>query len=137
MSLSFDLKTLTGQVGYCLRNYPATRNSDITLLIHTWDEFYSEKVHGDSLRTNERFVYIRDLYNLPREDAVKRVRADFNARGMFYPTEWKIAEQRGINEDEWRNVMGYPAKILTDKPSRGESYMDPQRKEVATTQKLL
>jgi len=95
------IKNLKGKIEYCLRNYPETRNSDITLTIKIWQTFY-----GIS-----DFVSLKDLYNLPREDNVKRIRAKIqNDQKKFLPTILKVAKKRGILEDEWRVAMGYPTK---------------------------
>lgn len=112
-----DIKTMKKQVEFCLRNFPETRNSDVTLLIKLWEHFHG--VRGA--------VEVSRLYDLPREDGVKRVRAQFNELGKYYPTDWRIAKARGIEEDAWRVSMGYPKKAATENPKRSESYMDPQR----------
>ena len=111
----FDLKTLKDKVGFCLRNYPETRDSDLALLHKIWDVFHG--VRGS--------VELRHMYELPREDAVKRIRAMFNAEGRYYPRSWEVAKHRGIEEDVWRNALGYPAKVFTAQRTRAESYMDP------------
>ncbi len=93
-----ELKTLKKKVEYCLQNYPETRNSDVGLTIKIWQEFYGVR---DS-------ILLYDLYRLPREDAVKRIRAKFqNDLHLYLPTEWEIARQRKINYDVWRKVLGY------------------------------
>ena len=111
MSINYrQIKTLKGQVEHCLKNYPDTRNSDITLTIQIWREFYPEKVIGEA-------VALKDLYELPREDNVKRARAYFqNDKKLYWPTSLEIAKKRGILEDEWRVAMGYPTKATTGTP---------------------
>lgn len=109
----------------CLRNIPETRNSDITLMIEVWRRYFPQRVKRG--QTGEEGIWLKDLYDLPREDNIKRERAKFNAEGKYYPTDWKVAKARGIKEDEWRVVNGYPTKAETVHPTKSDSYMDEQR----------
>ena len=108
-----------------LRNVPESRNSDITLMIEIWKRYYPQRIKKGA--SGEEGVWLRDLYDLPREDAVKRIRASFNHEGKYFPTDWKVAKARGIKEDVWRQELGYPAKADTVKPTKGDSYMDQER----------
>lgn len=108
-----------------LRNIPDSRNSDITLTIEIWRRYYPQRIKKGS--SGEEGVWLKDLYDLPREDAVKRIRASFNHEGKYYPTDWKVAKARGIEEDKWRVEMGYPAKADTVRPTKSDSYMDEER----------
>lgn len=116
---------LTTQVEYMLRNVPETRNSDITLMIAIWERYYPTKLLVG--QSGAKAVLLKNLYDLPREDAIKRARAKFNEEGKYYPTDWKVAKQRGIKEDEWREILGYPTKGETVHPTKNSSYMDPER----------
>jgi len=101
-----DLKVLKNQVEYCLINYPHTRNSDISLTIKLWEEFYPESI----LITHDNGVHcipLNYLFIIPREDNIKRVRANFQSKGQFLPTEKEIAIKRGWKEEEWRKALGY------------------------------
>lgn len=113
--MSSKYEDLKSQVEYCLREMPETRDSDITLLIAIWQLF-----HGI-----DDVVSIGQLYELPREDNVKRIRAALNAEGKYYPTNWQVAKQRGLKEDEWRQALGYPAKNETMQSTKVASWMDP------------
>lgn len=115
-----EIKTLKGMVGSVLEDMPLTRNSDISLLIEVWKRFYPkfvlEEKHQDgaTYTVGHKYVRLTDLFNLPREDNVKRVRAYFqNVKKLYPPTEWAIAKKRGLVEDEWRVAMGYPTKETT------------------------
>lgn len=108
-----------------LRNVPESRNSDITLMIEIWKKYYPQRLK--ETKTGELGVYLKDLYDLPREDGVKRIRASFNHEGKYFPTDWKVAKGRGIKEDVWRQELGYPAKADTANPTKDDSYMDQQR----------
>jgi hypothetical protein len=93
------IKNLKNQVKQILRMYPETRNSDIALTIKLWQVFYGI---GEA-------VNVKNLYDLPREDNVKRIRAKFCEQGFSwaYPTELKIALGRQIKEEEWKRALGY------------------------------
>lgn len=119
-------RTLTKvMVETILRNIPESRNSDITLLIEIWRRYYPQRVKKGA--SGEEGVWLKDLYDLPREDGVKRIRASFNHEGKYFPTDWKVAKGRGIEEDRWRVEMGYPPKGQTINPTKTDSYMDEER----------
>jgi len=118
MTLNYrEIKTLQDKVEYCLREYPKTRNSDVRLTTTIWEKFYSNYIFADHI--GRPAVALYHLFELPREDNVKRIRAKFNHKGLYLPTVWEIAEKRGILENEWRVAMGYPTKkhAENDRPS--------------------
>jgi hypothetical protein len=98
------LKQLQNQIRETLKKYPHTRNSDITLTIQVWQDFYSV---GNVIKVEE-------LYDLPREDTIKRIRAKFceDLQPWAYPTDETVARQRQINEEEWRIALGYGQTAL-------------------------
>lgn len=103
-----NLTNLTGQVEYILASIPETRNSDITLMIEIWKRFYSKNIKY--VRDTDECVLLKDLYDLPREDNIKRIRAKFQndkKNPQYLPTDQKIAEQRGILAEVWREAMGH------------------------------
>lgn len=103
--------TLRKMIEVVLEDIPETRNSDIALMIEVWKRFFPEKMHyNDFVGGGEASVVLADLYDLPREDHVKRIRADFNSKGLYWPTDIAVAEARGINEAEWRKKLGYEPK---------------------------
>ena len=108
-----------------LRNLPETRNSDIALTIEIWRKYYPSLIKKGN--TGQEGVWLKDIFDLPREDNIKRERAKLNALGKYYPTDWKVAKARGLKEDLWRVENGYPEKANTVRPTRVESYMDTQR----------
>lgn len=100
--------TLKKQVEEVLRDIPESRNSDITLTIEIWKRYYPER-----LDIHARYgvsMPLRNLYDLPREDNVKRIRAQFQSAGKYFPTSLEVVKQRKINEDNWRIALGYPPK---------------------------
>ena len=95
---------LQRQILYCLKEFPDTRNSDIELTIAVWKQFYPQRIIVG--KTGTEVVRLRDLFDLPREDYVKRIRAKVqNEQGLYLPTSLEVAKQRDINEYEWRNYM--------------------------------
>lgn len=92
--------TLRKQVEYILDQHSVTRNSDIYLTVAIWKNFYPDKVYQNE--SNKDYVYLSDLLELPREDNIKRIRADIqNRQHRYLPTDRKILKQRKINEIFW------------------------------------
>ena len=84
------------------------RNSDIALTIAIWQKWYSVGTNEDSV------VHLYRLFDLPREDNVKRVRAVLqNVEGKYLPTSWEVARKRGIEREKWEQALGYkePAEV--------------------------
>lgn len=97
----YKLKTLKGQVEYCLKWNKKTRDDDMVLTIDVWREFYD--VRGE-------VIAINNLLKLPRENNVGRIRRKFQERGKYMPNSLEIVKKRKLNEDKWREFMGYPLK---------------------------
>ena len=94
-----QLKT---QVEQILRDYPKGRDSDVWLTLKIWTTFHSSKIQKDDRL--QPYVYFSDILSLPREDNVKRIRANFqNVLNKYLPTTWEIAKKRKIEESIWRN----------------------------------
>jgi hypothetical protein len=95
------MKTLQKQVETILANYPETRNSDIQLMIQLWMDFYPELLSG-------RYVFLDNLFDLPREDNIKRIRAQFqNTKRVFLPTSTEVCIERFKLSKEWKRFLGY------------------------------
>ena len=110
------MKGLKGKVKMVLIQYPSTRNSDIALTIQIWKMFYGIREE----------IEVARLYDLPREDNIKRIRANFcqKGRSWAYPTTLEVAKRRGIAEDIWREVLGYPVLSEVKYPTHEESYIN-------------
>ena len=107
------IKNLKKEVEYCLEKYPQARNSDIYLTLAIWTVYYKDRLVYDE--NNKPMVRLEDLYDLPREDNVKRVRATIqNDDKKYPPTSLAVAKKRKWKEQEWRDALGY-----VDNPSRG------------------
>jgi len=102
-----NIEPLIDQVEAILKEIPETRNSDITLMIEIWKRYYGKTVFVGGMM-NDYFIYLKDLYELPREDHVSRIRRKFCEEGFLwaYPTSREVAKQRAINEMEWWEKVG-------------------------------
>lgn len=90
-----------------------SRNSDIRLTQVIW-----WKYHRQHLKVVDGKVYVdvNRMYELPREDNIKRIRAKIqNELHEYLPTSAEVAKKRHWNIEEWRSYLGYPAK---GEPSR-------------------
>ncbi len=110
---------LKDQVIEILKEQPATRNSDIALTIAIWRRYFPGYLF--KAPSGESSICLKDLYELPREDNVKRVRAklqemalkrieDRTATGgehWYLPTDEKVIAQRQINAVLWKKALGY------------------------------
>jgi len=89
----------------CLKRFPKTRNSDIELTITIWNEYCQQRIFS-APHNGQPSIELRNLFDLPREDHVKRIRAKFqNDYGKYLPTSWEVAKQRQIEEGAWREYM--------------------------------
>ena len=122
MTPNTTIKKLADKIEYCLNHYPETRNSDIALTIKIWEIFHARFIVAN--KGGVKWVKLADLYSLPREDNVKRIRAkiqspkkfmrthSYNDLPRYLPTERTVRRKRKINEDTWKtflslNVSGY------------------------------
>ena len=101
-------KNLKSKVEYCLKTYPYTRDSDIALTIRIWKTFYKS-----SIKTNDNgveFIVLQSMYDLPREDGIKRIRAkiqNHKTKPMYLPKDYFVRRKRKISEETWRKHLGY------------------------------
>ncbi|WP_457635822.1 hypothetical protein [Persephonella sp.] len=98
---------LKNKVEKILKEFPETRNSDISLTIQIWRTFYPEFLETDKL--GRELVCLDALFELPREDIVKRYRAKFNEEGLYLPTDEEVLRQRHLKEKQFRKELGYEA----------------------------
>lgn len=102
------IKDLDKKVRYCLDKDEQSRNSDIRLTQVIWWTFYR-----DDLKEVDGVFYVGlgKLFELPREDNIKRIRAKIqNEERLFLPTDPAVAKKRGWKEDEWREYLNRPVK---------------------------
>jgi hypothetical protein len=56
----------------------------------------------------KHYVQLEKLFDLPREDNLKRIRAKIqNEEGKYLPTKKEIALKRGIEESKWHKAMAF------------------------------
>jgi hypothetical protein len=80
------------------------RNSDIALTVLIWQRWYL----GEKERDDYGKVFLARLFDLPREDNVKRIRAVYqNTEHKYLPTDPSILIKRGIEEAYWFDALGY------------------------------
>jgi len=108
-----ECKTLKKKVEFCLRLFPETRDSDITLTHKIWTTFFSQYVVKE---LDGFWVKLEYMYLLPREDNVKRWRAKIqnpsgNYPGKYPPTRLEVAVKRGWKEEIWRSNLGYNPEL--------------------------
>lgn len=97
---------LTEQVEQILKKYPETRNSDIDLTIKLWKIYYPNKIHYGTVK-GIPVIRLKDLFELPREDNIKRIRAKIqNQEFRYLPTYIEVVRRRRMDEDSWREALG-------------------------------
>lgn len=97
--------TLKEKVLNVLEKYPDTRNSDITLTLRIWLEYHRNDI---SVFEGKNYVRLTKIFDLPREDNIKRIRAKIqNEEYLFLPTDPNIIKKRKLNEKKWREDLGY------------------------------
>ena len=107
------IKTLRGQVEHILETIPETRNDDIRLTLEIWKAFYPGFIKRDE--NNYSIIRLADIWEMPREDNVKRVRAQIqNEERRFLPTSPEVLKKRGMLTEEWRKALGYTPKDETN-----------------------
>ena len=98
--------TLKIKVMRTLQEDPETRNNDVLLTIAIWKKYYPDLIR--STKNWDFGVYLSDMFKLPREDHIKRIRAKIqNEEYRFIPTDEKVAKQRKLNIERWREALRY------------------------------
>lgn len=86
-----------------LAQCPEARDDDIKLTNWIWLNYYAD--HISKNEQGEYVVRLIDLYRLPREDAVKRLRAKFNEQGKYLPTNKEVLKKRRLLEKDCREYF--------------------------------
>lgn len=98
------MKNLKEKILWVLSEDEQSRNSDIRLTQMIWYRFHNDKII--KLDDGTAVVRLKDLFDLPREDNIKRVRAKIqNEENKFLPTSIEVRKQRKINERLWHDYM--------------------------------
>lgn len=75
------------------------RNSDITLMLWIWKNYYGV--------TEDNFTFSK-LYELPTQENIKRYRARIqNEEGKYQPTNQSVRRQRTKLASKWKIDLGY------------------------------
>ena len=94
------MRHLKEKIKYCLQKYPETRNSDVKLTNSIWVEYYNKYLIRDEC--GNLAVKLIDLYELPTQESVKRIRAKLNEQGFYLPTSEEVLKQRRLLEKKYR-----------------------------------
>ena len=92
------------KVRFILETIEGTENCDITLMIEILKFYHPNQLLLDELG-NPIGISFEEMYNVPREDHIKRYRAFFNSIGRYITTDKEVAKQRGLSEEKWREEM--------------------------------
>lgn len=98
------MDTIKKMVGQILREHPMTRNDDRLLWL------MSELKFGNGITCNhcgKKITWIEssDWKKWFSSETISRCRRKFNERGAFLPTDPKVAEARGLNEELYREYF--------------------------------
>lgn len=75
------------------------RNSDITLMLWIWENYYGV--------TEDNFTFSK-LYELPTQENIKRYRARIqNEEGKYLPTNTAVQKKRQKLNSKWKIDLGY------------------------------
>lgn len=97
--------TMEAKIRGVLQRDEASRNSDIRLTQVYWWTHHKDLMQDADTKP---YVYLGDLWKLPSQDGIKRVRAKIqNEKNEYLPTDPKVREKRSISEQEWRAYLGY------------------------------
>ncbi len=95
---------LRSKVGYILNHFPAARDSDVTLAHLVWETFYPDYINSDCVRLD-------DMYVLPRQTTMARIRAKIqNEYGLFQASAEVAGMRRAFRADT-------KDEMVADKPS--------------------
>ncbi len=104
------LKNLKAKVEFCLSRSSKARNSDVYLtqmIIYKYMPLEVQKIRGKWWFSGRSFYMVR-------EDNVKRIRAKFQnhpTNPKYLPDDPKVRKARNINEETWRNFLGYNPEL--------------------------
>lgn len=97
------IRDLDKKVRAVLKTDERSRDSDVRLTQVVWYTYY--KSHFKMV-DGEWYINVNAMYDLPREDNIKRIRAKIqNVEKLYLPTDIDVAKKRGWNEQEWRSYL--------------------------------
>jgi hypothetical protein len=83
------------------------RDDDAYLTVMYWVTYSPHVIREDMANLTQdgkpkKFVYLRDILELPREDSIRRVRAVIqNEENKYLPTTPEVRKRRKIAEEDW------------------------------------
>lgn len=104
MTVQNKLK-LKHKVRNILEQDTEARNCDVRLTCLIWLTYHDHLLFKDDQGVAS--VRLRNIINLPKEDAISRWRRKVQEGGEFLPTKWEVAKKRGMNKEEWELALGY------------------------------
>ena len=93
-----DIKTVKDGVIYCLKNFPATRNSDKELVLR----YLFENKLIARMKDGFSFKY-NNIDDFPAFESITRCRRKLQEAGRFLATE-DVEEQRRLEEQNMKNI---------------------------------
>jgi hypothetical protein len=87
------------KVAFILSNYPATRNSDISLSLKFWEIFQKDLYDGGPIESEQ-------LFKLERQTSIARIRAKIQNEYGLYQAEGAIKRRRKALEEDIKQIMG-------------------------------
>lgn len=97
--------TLRRMIIETLSEYPSSRDSDIILTQLIWCKYYKDKI---KFLDKEAYFNIKDLFDLPNQESIKRIRAIIqNTENRYLPMSEKVRKERRIKEQQVRMELGY------------------------------
>lgn len=103
--------TLREKVEHCLKEFPASRNSDVLLTAYIWKEFHDKQLSSfdEYYKSGKYKVYeilAGFMTSVPREDDVSRMRRIIqNDEGKYPPTDNEVEKQRKQKEKNWKEII--------------------------------
>ena len=91
---------LKDHVESVLRDFPDTRNSDVTLTLYVWLRVGGDKVFEIDGKEG-KFIRLKDIIGLPSEDKVSRIRRKFQEENKYPATDPIVIQKRSKERKEW------------------------------------
>lgn len=91
--MSKDMNNITQMVWFCLEQYPETRSSDRSLILHIYSEFYGV--------FNQPFFKVLDRNDLPSFESIRRARQKIQAENEDLRADKPVEDIRIAKQEEY------------------------------------
>ena len=91
--MSKDMYNITQMVWFCLEQYPETRSSDRSLILHIYSEFYGV--------FNQPFFKVLDRNDLPSFESIRRARQKIQAENEDLRAVEPVEDIRIAKQEEF------------------------------------